>query len=331
MTSEKARANLAELMQPTLLIIPILLNTSGAGKTRLVVKGLCKNWGFYFTCQRKSDKIGSSNLQTILGARWGHLVSQGLKAVLPAIPEGKGPKDTVEGAVNFMTTLENNKRIGFRCFAAALYARILVFACFLEVVLPQISREGFTIPKLRKMWLFMQTDMDLLRRGQGDDLFDELSGILCTIDDATTVRHDIQTLLSSCRAALTNLDPANGEIYCAIDEAQAAVDAFPVAFRDQHYHKARPALCTFIASWLCFDFSIIITGTSLKHDEILDALSSTLAKHEDINGGVTGMGSWVDSPTKVERYLARYIPRSYLGTGSGKALVSHASYWLYGR
>ncbi|KAG6855963.1 hypothetical protein H0H87_008977 [Tephrocybe sp. NHM501043] len=175
------------------------------------------------------------------------------------------------------------------------------------------------------------TDMDLLTRGQGIDLFNELSGILCTIRDYVYLGNCVEAQLSLCKAALSNLDPGNGRIYAVIDEAQAAVDAFPVAFRNANYKSARPALRSFISSWLSFKLTIVITGTSLKRDSIIDALSSMMAKRNHINGGVTGTGSWVDSPRKVEKYLARYIPGSYLETESGKALVSRASYWLYGR
>ncbi|KAG5333546.1 hypothetical protein C0989_005490, partial [Termitomyces sp. Mn162] len=44
----------------------VLFNTSGAGKTRLVLEGLCKEWGFYFTCKRSVSECGSTDLDVVL-------------------------------------------------------------------------------------------------------------------------------------------------------------------------------------------------------------------------------------------------------------------------
>ena len=38
-----------------------LFNTSGSGKTRLLLDGLCHHWGFYFTCRVESASAGGSS------------------------------------------------------------------------------------------------------------------------------------------------------------------------------------------------------------------------------------------------------------------------------
>jgi hypothetical protein len=40
----------------------LFVNTSGSGKTRLLLEGLCKHWGFYFTCVREREELGSRDL-----------------------------------------------------------------------------------------------------------------------------------------------------------------------------------------------------------------------------------------------------------------------------
>ncbi|KAG6831988.1 hypothetical protein H0H87_003132 [Tephrocybe sp. NHM501043] len=316
------------------LISTVFLNTSGAGKTRLVLEGLCQNWGFCFTCKRQSDEIGSSDLRTML-ANCGCLAAQGLITVLPNLPQGIHPKDNTPQAQGFQDALRHNETIGSRCFIAALYTRFLVFACFLKAVLQRRSPGKLDIPALRKTWLLMQTDMRLLLPLDGSkcDLFDELSGILCTIKDIIPLHKGVESLQSLCEVVLSSLDAENSQIYCVIDEAQAAVDAFPEAFRNGNLMNARPALRSIIFNWVRFEefFPIIVTGTSLNRDDIVEALSSIVAKHNHINAGVTGTGSWVDTPDNVKKYLAKYLPPSYLDMESGKMLVSRASYWLYGR
>src|SRR6266478_2267874 len=44
----------------------LFVNTSGSGKTRILLDGLCKHWGFYVTCGHKSLDLGSSDLRDAL-------------------------------------------------------------------------------------------------------------------------------------------------------------------------------------------------------------------------------------------------------------------------
>ena len=41
-------------------------NTSGAGKTRLLLEGLSQRWGFYFVIARGSDGIGAPDLEAAI-------------------------------------------------------------------------------------------------------------------------------------------------------------------------------------------------------------------------------------------------------------------------
>ncbi|KAJ6602710.1 hypothetical protein DFH09DRAFT_1270572 [Mycena vulgaris] len=44
----------------------LLVNVSGSGKTRITFEGLCEDWGFYFICATDSNRLGSSDLPTVI-------------------------------------------------------------------------------------------------------------------------------------------------------------------------------------------------------------------------------------------------------------------------
>jgi hypothetical protein len=43
----------------------LLLNTSGSGKTRLLLDGLCHRWGFYFVADE--NEVGSEDFRAVIG------------------------------------------------------------------------------------------------------------------------------------------------------------------------------------------------------------------------------------------------------------------------
>ncbi|KAK2463844.1 hypothetical protein APHAL10511_004149 [Amanita phalloides] len=44
----------------------IFINTSGSGKTRLLLEGLCQHWGLYFTSHLDSNFLGSLDVQNAI-------------------------------------------------------------------------------------------------------------------------------------------------------------------------------------------------------------------------------------------------------------------------
>ncbi|KAG5723002.1 hypothetical protein E4T56_gene17370, partial [Termitomyces sp. T112] len=316
----------------------IFLNTSGSGKTRLVLEGLCTEWGFYFTCARKDDEIGSSDIMTVISDR-GCMARQGLKHNLKILPKDTTILHNSPEASELSEELQHNTMISTRCFHAAMVARLLVFSCFLMTArceekltnhLLHLRKE--CLGNLRKVWLLIQLDTRLLEGSKGHDLLEQLTCLLCTIEDGQELSQFGWRLLDACQRAVLELDPKS-LLYCVVDEAQAAVQAWPKAFRDYPGTGCldRPALRAMIKSWLqCYKLRTIVTGTSINRRLITDALCSTIGKQQDINDGVTSTGSWADHQT-IGNFLTKYLPKLYLATPSGVELIERARYWLWGR
>ncbi|KNZ72705.1 hypothetical protein J132_02139 [Termitomyces sp. J132] len=294
----------------------VLFNTSGAGKTRLVLEGLCKEWGFYFTCKRSVSECGSTDLDVVLDpSDSGYLNKCGL----------------IEHVVNSQH-LASNERCARRCFRAVLVARLMVFQCLLAAY--EAQGKITTIAELKRIWLFVQLDSRLLAHSHCPDLLLELTTLLCHIPKLS----DSDIILAECQLFLESLVPGSlppGDripIFCVIDEVQNASDLFPDAFRGgQTGSDPRPALRELLKVW-SIGMHFVITGTSLNIQHIRCAISSTVGKFTgQLESAITSTGSFIDKDEQIDSYLNHYIPSRYLKSPIGKELSRRARYWLVGR
>ncbi|KAG5352256.1 hypothetical protein C0989_003087 [Termitomyces sp. Mn162] len=269
----------------------------------------------------------------------GCMAKQGLQSHLPTLPDNIFILHDCPAANELSGKLRQNDKIATRCFHAVMVARLLVFSCFLMTVRRRVSLSNQPLhlrkewlKTLMKSWLFVQLDTRLLGDDQGHgDLLQELTCVLCTIVDALELAEIGGRLLMACNQAVLELDP-KALLYCVVDEAQAAVGAWPKAFRDADTGCLnRPVLRAMIRPWLeKYQLRTIITGTSINRKLLVDALDSTVGKQADINDGVTSTGSWADYQT-IQCFLAKYLPEPYLVTPSGVELIERARYWFWGR
>ncbi|KAG6808850.1 hypothetical protein H0H92_002577 [Tricholoma furcatifolium] len=291
----------------------VLFNTSGAGKTRLVLEGLCAEWGFYFTCSNEISECGSADLRWVLdGSCNGYLRILGITVL-----NDKNPTNEMK-----------NKNHADRCFLAVLCARLLVFKCLLAVY-----KEGgcdITPAKLRRIWLFAQLDTKLLGRPERPDLFLELTTLLCYVPTSTALLSIVKRIAKDCVTFIGTISSAQ-ILYLVIDEAQVAVLAHSNSFLSDE-NEYRPALRAMLRTWNWQGSNInhILTGTSMNMAKMTGAISSTFGKtrHDDT---IKATGSFIESDDQIVRYLNYYLPPSYLKTESGQELVSRAQYWLFGR
>ena len=80
----------------------------------MLLEGLWRNWGLYFTARSEPEKVGSSDLEDVLqDLKWFQRFEE--------ITE-----ENQDGA------LAANRRVAKRRFLLILYARVLVFRVFLE-------------------------------------------------------------------------------------------------------------------------------------------------------------------------------------------------------
>lgn len=303
-----------------------MFNTSGAGKTRLALEGLCKNWGFYFTCERDVSECGSADLQCVLETSGrGFLNACGLEA-----------------HVDWNTVKHTeNRECAERCFLAVLIARLLVFQCFLAA--HEVWGKTTAVPDLKKTWLFLQLDNDLLARSSQPDLMLELTALLCYMPKPGTLTPLSDRLLRQCKEYLANLESEDSSspkhqrdmqevpIYCVLDEAQSATSSFPNAFWDKSGLHQRPALRELLRLW-SVGMQCVITGTSLNIKDVREAISSTVGKAiNKVDAPVNDTGSFILERAQIDRFLMAYLPAKYLASPIGKELSRRVNYWLVGR
>ncbi|KAG6855356.1 hypothetical protein H0H87_004420 [Tephrocybe sp. NHM501043] len=294
----------------------VLFNTSGAGKTRLVFEGLCREWGFYFTCKREVTECGSADLQYVLQTPRGYLEACGTFKNPSSIKECK-----------------TNSEHATRCFNAVLTSRALVLYCLLTAYEARYGTryDNQHLSTLKKAWLFIQLDTRLLERPEHPDLFLELSTLFCHVEASDTLDNLSDAMLGLSKRILNRYKP-NTQIYCVIDESQTAALSFPDAFRNATGCKPRPALREMLKVWSTLGMRHITTGTSLDLAHIIDALSSTVGKPAEMeNHAINGTGSFVNSEEQIDGYLHSYLPSWYILSRAGQELLRRARYWLLGR
>ncbi|KAG6834594.1 hypothetical protein H0H93_008708, partial [Arthromyces matolae] len=248
----------------------------------------------------------------------GYLQQQGLKVNLPT------------HLAELDDALRNNENLANRCFSAAMLSRILVLSLFL------LTWRGrcVDVSLLKRQWLLLQLDASLLQPGtRTDDVFQDLTGILSTVENFQGLSNIGDSLLEACTWEIQTLDPlGSGALYCVVDEAQTGAESWGNSFRCHNMQKSRPALQAMLRNWreTYTRMSMIITGTSINRDLITEALSSTMGKQTQVHDGITYTGAWGDDTT-IQNYLRKYIPEIYLKTSEGVELISRACYWLWGR
>ncbi|KAG6885547.1 hypothetical protein C0992_005081 [Termitomyces sp. T32_za158] len=301
----------------------VLFNTSGAGKTRLVLEGLCKEWGFYFTCKRDVSECGSADLDRVLDpAGHGYLRACGLI---------EHPDSDI--------VCSNNEAQAERCFMAVLVGRLIVFQCLLAAY--EVQGKKATLAELRRIWLFVQLDSRLLADSNCPDLLLELTTLLCHMPKNAALPSRGYKMLGECRLFLRTLASCNGllppgdgqvPIFCVVDEVQSAAHLFPQAFRGGPTGKdPRPALRALLKTW-SIGMRFVVTGTSLNIQHIRDAVSSTVGKvNGHIDHAINGTGSFIHKHEQIDNYLDYYLPSLYLNSAIGKELARRARYWLVGR
>ncbi|KAG6875986.1 hypothetical protein C0992_001541 [Termitomyces sp. T32_za158] len=216
------------------------------------------------------------------------------------------------------------------CFDAILAARLLVLLCLLAAYEDRVGKLIVKdIPQLKKYWLFIQLDNRILEDEDCSDLFLELSTLLCHIERINATIGMNSVLLNICKSFLGGI---NTRMYCVLDEAQVAADAYPDAFRDSRGDNSRPVLRAMLKVWLDLGMRHVITGTSLNLEHINDAISSTVGKYANkLKEAVTDTGSFVEDGDQIAKFLRHYLPSAYLDSPSGKELIKRAQYWLCGR
>ncbi|KAG8817217.1 hypothetical protein FRC17_011324 [Serendipita sp. 399] len=278
-----------------------LCNTSGSGKTRLLLEGLWRDWGFYFTAYNGFDHIGSSDFGRVLAD---------MEASLTRLTED-----------NYAMAHAQNRILASRHLHLLLYVRILAFRIYLECA---SALPGGITEAHKGRWTLLQVAPEILLRRNDvfHEQFEMLKGASRDLLDVLIVleRRSIEKLLGPV------------SIFCVLDEAQVPANKLADRFRsDTDPAIPRSVLRQVIHEWVQSFPDLIISGTGVSMKEMQTALGSTVAKEGGLElEMMTDLGAF-DNEEDQQTYLKQYLPSGFLDTASGQTLASRVGYWLRGR
>lgn len=284
-----------------------LFNTSGSGKTRLLLDGLCHCWGIYFTCRAEFPSGGSKDLRDASNT-------------LPKFQSWGGAGDVRAKAAK-------------RALSMLVCSRIFLFKKFVEA-LP----EGITAVAARKRWTFLQVVPPLIsyldlfvllfRSLRHGDEFEMNTYVETTLTEITSNHpHLFQDDLGSL---------SNFKLWAVLDEAQAASTMHqgifpstsdPSTLKHSFLHEAH----LYLMNSDLFS-GIVLSGTGLSVEAVNEAIRSSYAKEMPSIGlskVFTDTGSFMDADIH-KKYILGYLDMD-LNNYSHQRLLERMVYWLRGR
>ncbi|KAJ7746507.1 hypothetical protein DFH07DRAFT_776401 [Mycena maculata] len=292
-----------------------LVNTSGSGKTRLMLEGLCLFWGFYFASVVDSEFVGSYDVYN---------------AITRTIPESPGfvVNLSTTGIAEQVLAIDRNRRIATQRFSEILLARMIILQLFIEVI-----RDRTDIVEPKKLWLLIQ--LHPLRLGsKWGDFFDRLANVLCNSPKQWVQREASVRYAAIRHWCYGSVEELAAPFFVVLDEAQFAARHHFSAFRsavDPSIHRPilREIVCAWVLWFNALGLWLVISGTGVDRDVIAKILASGVAK-VDIQQVSTEVGAFTDYDAHVA-FMKQCIPPRILNTPNGEALVKRMSYWLHGR
>ncbi|RDB22393.1 hypothetical protein Hypma_010467 [Hypsizygus marmoreus] len=309
-----------------------LVNTSGSGKTRLLLEGLCENWGFYFTSLVDSSLLGSSDVQN------------SIRSYVPDSPEFR-PNLPAVGSPQYDSALSANRHQAGRIFSQVFLARLLVFDLFVDVMNQLRERDDPQVMLCKQRWLLLQLQPSLLHPRIWD-VFDHLTTKLSHATNAY-INTTTKTLLALVRQKCIDTAPSptcgastiktpsmnQTPLFCVLDEAQYAATQHCSAFKSEDGRAHRPILREIVRTWegqSCgHGMFMVVAGTGISKDVVDQAMSSAIMKDSKYRW-CSDTGAFDDLHVQ-RRYLEKYLPPSLISTNSGKRLMERIGYWLHGR
>ncbi|KAI5891727.1 uncharacterized protein SCHCODRAFT_02702451 [Schizophyllum commune H4-8] len=323
-------------------------NASGSGKTRTLLEGLTRHWGFYFTMAKaKGAKgVGSDDwtnaLRNLLGTT--------------GFTSHVDPASEI-GAEAQSTYVDKNHRIVGLRVDAVLLARFAIFRSFLAELPAEFSPAQEV--DFRTRWLMLQLDPRILPHHRGTDIFSRLSHDILEVASRSSVTSEALSAMvrTSFKEVLTpseqgailprsRLLPGSsileGPFYIIMDEVQAVTSRFKHAFRsatvmDENTGELRcrslfRAILVNVMERTAARPSVFVvpTGTNVSHTDFDENVLSAGQRGncEPRSVRFTGGLTTIDA---LEAYTRRYLPPAYLRSASGKRLLQRILTWLPGR
>ncbi|KAG8826601.1 hypothetical protein FRC18_010018 [Serendipita sp. 400] len=298
----------------------LLIDTSGAGKTRILLEGLSRYWGFYFVTECDNDRIGSPDLLNAMNdldhARDYELAKQ-------------QRQDESIGTY----ALDHMSRTVERRLLQLLLARFILLNCFLQLVPENGKRNNYS-----RLWMFLQVQPTIYQDDtMRSDIFEEITLRLRSVD-IPDLRGWIQDLYIEIRPRIGTIYNPGTEredvqpIFCILDQIQGTVHRRLGEFISGDGKTERPILRPMLRVWSSVldlaKMQVIISGRGIQVSAIMRALSSSALKPSEFSETLTvgAFGEQFIQSKYIQSYLAvdRKLPQ-------WKEFLNRAWRWCRGR
>ncbi|KAF8523132.1 hypothetical protein BU17DRAFT_86285 [Hysterangium stoloniferum] len=284
-----------------------ICNTSGSGKTRRILEGLTKYWGFYFVAVQDTNGVGIKDLEDALNG-------------IRSYREWVNDLNPFESQVRYKIS-DSNIQISRRAIQKVLASRVVVFEAFLRLA---IDRDKSLQLKHRYIWLLFQLSNRLPGLASPHPFVQMKDCLIRASDDA------LEELISRLRTIHSREFPKSRFII-ALDEAQHAARLYRYSFVSSSSPEIfQSVLRETVKVFLHSTVKVIVSGTGLSLEEVEDALSSSVGKPSGRFETFVDLGM-SDNPLKLDVTLRQYVPLSFLESDSAKYLQQRIREYLPGR
>ncbi|PVF91079.1 hypothetical protein CPB86DRAFT_421879 [Serendipita vermifera] len=302
----------------------IIINTSGSGKTRLLLDGLCHHWGFYFVGAKGVDGIGSEDLSKFFTEL---NIAEDYDHANEARKKDRGND----------AAFKHMQNVVHRRLSQLLLARFLLLNLLMEEAR---NTGGLKLEQHRRLWVLLQVQPE--RFGPMLKLKEDIF-LTVARELRYTSKENLQDRIFQQYVRFRTLDIADTPnidqdgrftpIFCILDEVQVTSDLRLGEFISTGPEKkARPILREIWLLWttvlLQSQMRIILAGTGVKFHVIRETLASSTNKaapwsiKHDIGA--------FDDPSIQAEYIKSYIKASWTEP-NWKEFLIRAFGWCRGR
>jgi len=273
----------------------LLINTSGSGKSRILLEGLCRHWGFYFVAVGSSI-VGSSDFFATFS--------------------------TIDAA-RYYTENTTERRL-----LQLLLSRLLLLNLFIEVA--KCSPTGLQQKEHRRLWTLLQVHPEIIKGHFCGDIFADLTRCL-----RHTTSENLRNLIMEAQTKLCDLLAVpNGELtlFTVLDEVQKALTLCTGDYQSNDRETPRPLLqetCRVWSTLLGSKFPLILSGTGFNYRIFDEILGSSHVKAQPYVR-LHDIGAFDDARSQAA-YIQQYFPPMFFQTPAWTAFLSRAWAWLRGR
>jgi hypothetical protein len=280
----------------------------------LLLEGLCRQWGFYFTAEKDSSAIGSCDFSMILNG------FNELQDYKRARMMNEGNKKTPE-------SVEHVRETARRGLCQLLLARFLLLRLLVQEV--RTVKDQLSWAKYRRLWVLLQAQPEQVFGSDIDIDFDVFADLALLLQRAR--RDDLEARIRATYRDLWSL-LGRGFLFCVLDEAQVTTNVNYRNFFSADNASPYPVLREIWLSWTSVlsisKMCVIISGTGIQLNEITQTLASAAAKQVNYRI-IDEIGAFEDLDDQA-MYIKQYIPADWTDK-RWKDFLDRAWGWCHGR